>query len=89
MHTIEFYYYTCGDIITESLSAWKFRKVIHYSSFVRKVKGLKIESSPILAQVTQWQYKEVKLGKQEQSVTAERKLPDEAKQQISDLPVLI
>jgi hypothetical protein len=44
MHTIEFYYYTCGDIITESLSAWKFRKVIHYSSFVRKVKGLKIES---------------------------------------------
>ena len=75
------------DIITELLSTWKFRKVIHYSSFVRKVKGLKIESSPILAHVTQRQ--EVKLGKQEQLVTAEGTLPDEAKQEIFDLPVLI
>ena len=75
------------DIITELLGTWKFRKVIHYSSFVRKVKGLKIEYSPILAHVTQWQ--EVKLGKQEQLVTAEGTLPDEAKQEIFDLPVLI
>ena len=63
--------------------------MIHYISFVRKVKGLKIESSPILAHVTQWQYKGVKLSEQEQSITAERKLPDEAKQEISDLLVLI
>lgn len=61
--------------------------MIEYSSFIRKVKGLKTESSPILAHVTQWQ--EVKLGKQEQLITAEGKLPYEAKQERFDPPVLI